>query len=424
MWDSLLINARLATMVEGKAPYGAVESGALGIANGRIAWLGSLDDLTARPGALAKKIYDLDGRWVTPGLIDCHTHLVYGGDRAGEFEQRLGGASYAEIAKAGGGIISTVKATREADADSLFAASLPRLQALMAEGVTTVEIKSGYGLEPEQEIKQLSVARRLGETQPVTVHKTFLGAHAVPPEYKDGRNGGAEAYIQSMIALLPRLKQEQLADSVDAFCETIAFDADQVARLFEAAAAEGLPVRLHADQLSDGGGAALAARFKALSAEHLEYANEHGIKAMAKAGTVAVLLPGAFYTLKDETAPPVAAFRKAGVEMAVATDCNPGSSPVSSLLSVLNMACILFGLTPEEALSGATRIAAKALGLADSHGTLEIGKVADLVVWDIERPAELAYRLGFNPLNLVIRGGKRLQPTPKASLQACTTGDP
>ncbi|SMF16685.1 imidazolonepropionase [Tistlia consotensis] len=419
MWDSVLINARLATMVPGKARYGAIESGALGIANGRIAWIGALDDLTARPGALAKRIYDLDGRWVTPGLIDCHTHLVHGGDRAGEFEQRLGGASYAEIARAGGGILSTVRATRAADEEALFAASLPRLQALMAEGVTTVEIKSGYGLEPEQEVKQLRVARRLGESQPVTVHKTFLGAHAVPPEFKDDPNG----YLQTMIGLLPRLAQEKLADSVDAFCETIAFDADQVARLFESASALGLPVRLHADQLTDGGGAALAARFKALSAEHLEYANEHGIRAMAKAGTVAVLLPGAFYTLKDETKPPVAAFRQAGVEMAVATDCNPGSSPVSSLLAMLNMACILFGLTPEEALAGATRVAARALGLGDSHGTLEVGKVADLVVWDIERPAELAYRLGFNPLNLVIRNGQRLHPTPKKSLQACTTGD-
>lgn len=424
MWDSVLINARLATMVPGKVSYGAIEAGALGIAGNRIAWVGALDDLTARPGALAKRIYDLDGRWVTPGLVDCHTHLVHGGDRAGEFEQRLGGATYAELAKAGGGILSTVRATREADEDALLAASLPRLHALLAEGVTTVEIKSGYGLEPEQEMKQLRVARRLGESEPVTVHKTFLGAHAVPPEYRDGARGGADAYLETMIALLPRLVEEKLVDSVDAFCESIAFDAEQVARLFEAATALGLPVRLHADQLSDGGGAALAARFKALSAEHLEHANEHGLRAMARAGTVAVLLPGAFYTLKDENKPPIQAFRKAGVELAVATDCNPGSSPVSSLLAMLNMACILFGLTPEEALAGATRVAAKALGMADSHGTLEVGKAADLVVWDIERPAELAYRLGLNPLNLVIRNGQRLHPAAKKSLQSCAAGDP
>lgn len=418
MWDSLLVNARLATMVPGRQPYGAVERAAIALAEGRIAWLGPLDELTARPETLAERVYDLDGRWVTPGLVDCHTHLVYGGDRAGEFELRLGGASYAEIATAGGGILSTVRATREADEAALHAASLPRLQALMAEGVTTVEIKSGYGLDPEQEVKQLRVARRLGETQPVTVHKSFLGAHAVPPEFKEA----PDRYLETMIALLPRLREERLADSVDAFCESIAFSAEQVARLFEAATKLGLPVRLHADQLSDGGGAALAARFGALSAEHLEYADEDGIRAMAKAGTVAVLLPGAFYTLQDETKPPIGKFREAGVEMAVATDCNPGSSPVSSLLSVLNMACILFGLTPEEALAGATRVAARALGLGDSRGTLEVGKAADLVVWDIERPAELAYRLGFNPLVQAFKDGRAVDPAAKRGLRSSGSG--
>lgn len=413
MWDSVLINARLATMVSGEAPYGAIEPGALGIADGRIAWIGALDALPADPDALAREVYDLDSRWVTPGLIDCHTHLVYGGDRAEEFELRLGGASYEEIARAGGGILSTVRATREADEDALFELSLPRLQGLLAEGVTTVEIKSGYGLDPEQEIKQLRVARRLGESQPVTIHKTFLGAHAIPPEFKDA----PDRYIDTLIALLPRLVEERLVDSVDAFCETIAFDAVQVARLFEAATDLGLPVRLHADQLSDGGGATLAARFKALSAEHLEYAGEAGIRAMAEAGTVAVILPGAFYTLRDETTPPIAAFREAGVEMAVATDCNPGSSPVNSLLAMLNMACVLFRLTPEEALAGVTRVAAKALGLAESRGTLEVGKAADLVVWDIDRPAELAYRLGFNPLNLVLREGRPRPLIAKPSLR-------
>lgn len=413
MWESLLIDARLATMVPGGAAYGALEGAALGIAGGRIAWVGRHDQLPGRPEALARQIYDLEGRWVTPGLVDCHTHLVYGGDRAGEFEQRLGGASYAEIAAAGGGILSTVRATREASAEALYQAALPRLRTLMAEGVTTVEIKSGYGLEPEQELKQLQVATRLGQSEAVTVHRSFLGAHAVPPEFK----GDADGYLETMIALLPRLAREGLADSVDAFCETIAFDAGQVARLFEAAAGVGLPVRLHADQLSDGGGAALAARFRALSAEHLEHAGADGIRAMAEAGTVAVLLPGAFYSLRDETRPPIEAFRQAGVEMAVATDSNPGSSPVTSLLSVLNMACVLFRLTPEEALAGATRIGAKALGLADSHGTLEVGKVADLVVWDIERPAELCYRLGFNPLNLTIKDGRPRQLLPKKTLQ-------
>ena len=403
MWDGLWHNARLATMAaDSEAPYGAIERGALAVAEGRIAWVGPEASLPGVPGTLAQELHDCEGRWITPGLVDCHTHLVYGGDRAREFELRLEGASYEEIARAGGGIVSTVAATRAADEESLLAGARARLAQLLAEGVTTVEIKSGYGLALESELKQLRVARRLGETLPVTVRTSFLGAHAVPPEFAER----AEAYVDSLVAMMPAVAESGLADAVDAFCEGIGFSPEQTARVFEAARAAGLPVKLHADQLSDLGGAALAARFDALSADHLEYTREDGVAAMAAAGTVAVLLPGAFYVLRETKLPPIEAFRAAGVPIAIATDSNPGSAPVTSLLLMLSMACTLFRMTPEEALSGVTRNAARALGLAESHGSLEAGKMADFAVWDIERPAELAYRIGFNPLAARVQAGR------------------
>ncbi len=401
MWDKLWIDGRLATMT-GSAPYGAIERGALGIEGGRIVYAGAQDDLPTAADNLAREVVRLEGRWMTPGLIDCHTHLVYGGDRAEEFELRLQGASYAEIAKAGGGIVSTVKATRAASEEELYHLALPRLQALLAEGVTTVEIKSGYGLDLENELKMLRVARWLGDSLPVTVKTTFLGAHAVPPEF----DGDTEAYLDAVLAMLPQVADSGLADAVDGFCEGIAFSNAQIRRLFEAARNLGLPLKLHADQLSDLGGAALLAEFGGLSADHLEYTSDTGIEAMGRAGAVAVILPGAFYTLRETRQPPIEKLRQAGVAMALASDCNPGSAPVTSLLLMLNMACTLFRLTPEEALAGVTRNGAKALGMAGTHGTLEAGKAADLAIWDIERPAELAYRIGFNPLHQRIIGGE------------------
>jgi imidazolonepropionase len=403
MWDALWIEGRLATMAEDAGqPYGALEDGAIAVQDGRVAWLGPRAALPGQPASLAKHVHRLEGRWLTPGLIDCHTHLVYGGDRAREFELRLEGASYEEIARAGGGIVSTVQATRASDEDTLMASSQKRLKALMAEGVTTVEIKSGYGLNLETEMKQLRVARALGESLPVSVKTTFLGAHALPPEFKDR----ADDYIAAVVAMLPEVARTGLADAVDAFCEKIAFSAEQTSQVFEAARALGLPVKLHADQLSDLGGAALAARFGALSADHLEYTSESGIAAMAQSGTVAVLLPGAFYALRETKLPPVEGLRRAKVPIAIASDCNPGSAPVTSLLLMINMACTLFRMTPEEALLGVTRHGARALGLGASHGTLETGKAADFAVWDIERPAELAYRIGFNPLAYAVRAGE------------------
>lgn len=400
MWDHLYRDGRLATMA-GTDPYGAIDGGAIAVEGGRLAWVGPESELPGPAETLARTVSDLGGRWVTPGLIDCHTHLVYGGNRAAEFELRLKGASYEEIARAGGGIVSTVKATREADEESLFQAALPRLAALLAEGVTTVEIKSGYGLNLEQELKQLRVARQLGTVMPVTVKTTFLGAHAVPPE----ADGDAQSYSDSVIAMMPEVAASGLADAVDAFCETIAFSPEQTARVFQAARHHRLPVKLHADQLSDLGGAALAARFGALSADHLEYTSEEGVAAMAEADTVAVLLPGAFYVLRETKLPPIESFRANGVPIALATDSNPGSAPVTSLLLMLSMGCTFFRLTPEEALAGVTRHAAKALGLQGSHGTLEVGKVADLCIWDIETPAELAYRVGYNPLAFALKAG-------------------
>jgi imidazolonepropionase len=402
-WDILCINVNLATMTEGPAPYGAIENGALAIKEGRIAWLGSASELPHRD---AGEVIDGAGGWLTPGLIDCHTHLVFAGDRSGEFEERLTGASYEEIARAGGGIARTVAATRQASHAELEEAAARRLACLLAEGVTTIEIKSGYGLDRGTEIKMLEVARRLGQEQAVDVRTTFLGAHALPKEYANDRAGYLELVCGQV---LPEVAERGLADAVDAFCESIAFSPEEVARVFDAARALGLPVKLHADQLSDLGGAALAARFEALSADHLEYASEAGIRAMAGAGTVAVLLPGAFYTLRERQLPPVELFRRHGVPIALATDCNPGSSPITSLLAILNLACNLFGLTPEEALAAITRHAARALAL-DDRGTLALGKRADLALWRIHRPAELSYWFGFAPLEIVLRDGRRSYP--------------
>ena len=400
IWDALWTNARIATMRDGR--YHALERGAVAARDGAIAWVGASGALPGEPRALAGDVCDLGGAWITPGLIDCHTHLVFAGDRAREFELRLKGASYEEIARAGGGIVSTVTATRAASDDALAAQSGRRLRRLLDEGVTTIEIKSGYGLATEAELKQLRVARGLGATLPVTVRTTFLGAHAVPPEFK-GRADDYVAYVCE--EMLPAVAASGLADAVDAFCERIAFSPEQTARVFERAAGLGLPVKLHADQLSDLGGAALAARFRALSADHLEYTSEDGVRALAAAGTVAVLLPGAFYFLRETQVPPVAALRAHGVSIAVSTDCNPGSSPMTSILLALNMACTLFRLTPEEALAGVTCHAARALGMGSTHGTIEVGKRCDLAIWDIADPAQLAYALGANPCVGVVRGG-------------------
>lgn len=396
-WDLLIRRARLATMTSGG--YGAQEDAALAILDGRIAWIGPERNLPS--GAAATEEFSAEGRWVTPGLIDCHTHLVYAGNRASEFELRLNGATYADIAIAGGGIVATVKATRAASEEALFAQAAPRLCALLAEGMTTIEIKSGYGLDTADEAKMLRVARHLGREFAVDVRTTFLGAHALPPEFA----GRPDAYIDAVCNdMLPAIVAEGLADAVDVFCDNIGFTPAQTRRVFESARALGLPVKLHAEQLSDQGGAQLAAEYRALSCDHLEYVSEAGVAAMAHAGTVAVLLPGAFYFLRETRVPPVALMRKHGVAMAIATDCNPGSSPITSLLACLNMACTLFRLTPAEALAGVTRHAARALGLSD-RGALETGKRADLALWDIGHPAELAYYLGYNPLLRVVRHG-------------------
>ncbi len=409
LWDHLWLGGRLATMTPDR-PYGAIEDGAIGSKDGRIAWIGPRAELP--PGAEAHEVHPLEGAWVTPGLIDCHTHLVYGGDRAAEFELRLKGATYEEIAKAGGGIRSTVAATRAASEELLLAGALARLDRMQAEGLATIEIKSGYGLSLADERKCLRVARLIGTARPVTVCTTFLGAHAVPPEFE----GRRESYMARVIEqMLPALAAEGLVDAVDAFAERIAFTAEETARLFEAARRLGLKVKLHADQLSDGGGAALAARFDALSADHLEHTSEAGIAEMAKAGTVAVLLPGAFYFLRETKLPPIDGLRRAAVPIAVATDCNPGTSPLTSPLLALNMAATLFRLTPEEALAGMTRNAARALGLAD-RGTLEVGQAADLAIWEIERPAELTYRIGFNPLIALVKDGNPVAPAPSPAL--------
>lgn len=390
-------------MTAGGEPYGAVRDGAVAAADGHIAWVGPRSALPGPAESLAADVRSCGGGWITPGLIDCHTHLVFAGNRADEFERRLEGESYADIARSGGGILSTVRATRAAGTDELARLARPRLRRLMDDGVTTVEIKSGYGLDVESELAMLRAARALGRQEPVDVVTTLLAAHAVPPELREHR----AAYLGLVTGpLLDAVVDEGLADAVDAFLEDIAFTPDEVRRVFAAAREKGIPVRLHADQLADGGGAALAAEFGALSADHLEYTSDEGAAALAEAGTVAVLLPGAWYTLRETRRPPVGAFRSHGVRMALATDANPGSSPVLSLLTVLNMGCTLFGLTPEEALAGVTRHAAATLGRADDRGTLEVGKRADLAVWDVARPAELAYWIGARPLREVAVAGQ------------------
>jgi imidazolonepropionase len=405
VWDALWTNAHVATLRDGR--YASVSQGAIAASAGRIAWVGPAAALPGAPEKLAREVHELDGRWLTPGLVDCHTHLVHAGNRAREFELRLQGATYEEIARAGGGIVSTVAATREASEQALFDASSRRLGALLREGVTTIEIKSGYGLRTDAELKQLRVARRLGDAAPVTVRTTFLGAHAVPPEFK----GRTDDYVALVCdEMLPAVAAAGLADAVDAFCEGIAFSPAQTARVFERAQSLGLPVKLHADQHSDLGGAALAAGFRALSADHLEFTNEDGVRSMAAAGTVAVLLPGAFYCLRETKLPPVQSLRDNGVPIAISTDCNPGSSPLTSLLLTMNMACTLFRLTPEEALAGVTCHAARALGLADTHGTLEAGKVCDLAIWDVAEPAALAYAMGANPCVGIVKAGVTRTP--------------
>jgi imidazolonepropionase len=389
--DFVFLNAKLATM--NGPSYGAVVDAALAVTGNRISWVGPRSEWHAQ----AREEHDARGGWITPGLIDCHTHLVYAGNRAHEFEQRLKGATYEEIARAGGGILSTVKATRAASEEELLRLAQRRLSRWEAEGATVIEVKSGYGLDCDTELKMLRAARQLSG---LTVKTTFLGAHALPEEYK----GRADAYIDFVCSdVLPEAKKQGLVDAVDAFCERIAFTPEQTRRVFEKAKALGLPVKLHADQLSDLGGAALAARHGALSADHIEFSNEAGIAVMARAGTVAVLLPGAFYFLREKQLPPIGALRRHGVPIALATDHNPGSSPLSSPLLVLNMACTLFGLTPEEALAGMTRNAARALGLQATHGTLEVGRHADLALWEIDAPAELAYACGANPCMKVFR---------------------
>jgi len=395
----VFVDLTVATMGATQTAYGLIEDAAIAVRDGQIDWVGARNDLPAQYATLA--LQPLGGRLVTPGLIDCHTHIVHGGDRAVEFEMRLNGASYEEVARAGGGIVSTVKATRAASEDLLLTDALRRVDVLMSEGVTSIEIKSGYGLDIETELRMLRVARAVMANRPIRVKTTFLGAHATPPEYA-GRN---DAYIDEVcIPALRAAHAEGLVDAVDGFCEGIAFQPDQIARVFDVARELGLPVKLHAEQLSNLGGARLAASYGALSADHIEYLDEDGVMAMAKAGTVAVILPGAFYTLRETQEPPIDLLRKHGVPMALATDINPGSSPLNSLLLTLNMGCTLFRMTPEEALRGATANAARALGLTDV-GTIAPGMRADMAVWDIRHPAELAYRIGFNPLHSRIFGG-------------------
>jgi len=397
-FSTLFRNAQIATMTTGKS-YGLIENGAVVILADRIKWVGAEKELPDEFAGLQGK--NLEGRLVTPALIDCHTHLVYGGSRATEFELRLNGASYEEIARNGGGILSTVTATRNASEDELLAQSLPRLDAFLAEGVATIEIKSGYGLDIETEIKMLRVARQLGKERSVRVKTSFLGAHAIPPEF----SGKADAYIDFVCEeVLPAVHYENLADAVDGFCENIAFSPNQISRVFEKAKSFGLPVKLHAEQLSNLGGATLATKYGALSADHLEFLDQTGVEVMGESGTVAVLLPGAFYTLRETQLPPLDSLRKTEVPIAIATDCNPGSSPLTSILLCMNMSCTLFRMTPEEALCGVTVVAAQALGIGDEVGTIEVGKKAELAVWNVDQPAELAYRAGFNPLEEMVIG--------------------
>jgi imidazolonepropionase len=401
-WEFVWVGAHLATMCPGAGAYGAVRDAALAVRGDRIVWIGSALDARTRLASRPVPSLDVSGLWITPGFIDCHTHLVHGGNRAAEFEQRLLGASYEQIARAGGGIQSTVDATRTASNEELLASALARARALGAEGVTTIEIKSGYGLDLDGEARMLTVAREIGRRLPLTVRTTFLGLHALPREFAQDRKGFVDRISGPW---LDAVAAAELADAVDAFCESIGFTVAETEQFLRAAQARGLPAHLHAGQLSDLGAAQLAARFGALSADHLEYVSEEGVRALADAGIVAVLLPGAYYTLRQTQPPPVARLRESGVEMAVATDNNPGTSPCTSLLLMLNMACTLFRLTAEEALAGVTRAAARALGLAGDRGTLEVGKRADLALWRIGHPAELCYALGSNPCAGVVQGG-------------------
>ncbi|HXA36158.1 MAG TPA: imidazolonepropionase [Steroidobacteraceae bacterium] len=409
-WDQVWIGADIATMVAGAGPYGNVKNAALAVKGERIAWIGPAAEGARKAAALGIAAHDAQGLWITPGLIDCHTHLVYGGNRVEEFEQRLCGVSYEDIARAGGGIQSTVRATRAATHEELRASAAVRLERLMAEGVTTIEVKSGYGLELDAERRLLEVARGLGADLPISITTTFLGLHALPREFAADRRDFVDKVTGPW---LESLAAAGLVDAVDAFCENIAFSLAETERLLRAAKQMGLPAHVHAGQLSDMGGAELAAKWGALSADHLEYLSDAGALSLAAAGTVAVLLPTAYFTLRQTTPPPVGSLRAAGVAMAIATDCNPGSSPCTSILLALNMACTLFGLTPEEALSGATRNAAAALGSLDEIGTIEVGKRADLALWRVERPAELSYGLGSNPLAAAVHRGK-LRAEPRA----------
>jgi imidazolonepropionase len=402
-WDHVSIGANIATMVAGAEPYGKIENAALAVKGDRIAWIGAASEGRARAAAQGLAVHEAQGLWVTPGLIDCHTHLVYGGNRVAEFEKRLRGVSYEEIARAGGGIQSTVRATRAATVAELCASAALRTRQLMAEGVTTIEVKSGYGLELPAERRMLEVARDLAAELPVSIKKTFLGLHALPTEFAADRH----AFVERVSGpWLESLVEAELVDAVDAFCEDIAFSVPEAEKFIRAAKTLGLPAHLHAGQLSDMGAAEMAASQGALSADHLEFVGASGAGALAAAGTVAVLLPAAFFTLRQTTPPPVDLLREAGVDIAVATDCNPGSSPCTSILLALNMACTLFGLTAEEALRGVTRNASRALGAQDDIGTIEVGKRADLVFWQIERPAELCYGLGANPCVEVMYRGK------------------
>lgn len=401
-WDTLIINANIATMAEGSNADEMIAGGAIGVLNGRIEWLGTTAGIKTRVDTLAQELIDAQGCLVTPGLIDCHTHLVFAGNRAGEFEQRLNGVSYEEIARNGGGILSTVQATRAADFQELYQQSLPRLQALMSEGVTTVEIKSGYGLDFATELKMLQVAKKLGEDNNVQVKTTLLAAHAVPPEYRHK----SDDYIDVVCTeIIPKISALGVADCVDAFCEGIGFSYEQTKKVFDAAVRWGLPVKLHADQLSDLDGAALVAEYAGLSADHVEYTSLKSVKAMANSATVAVLLPYAFYILKESKLPPIAAFRKYNVPMAIATDCNPGTAPSSSILTTMNHGCVNFALTPNEVLAGVTRNAALALGLEDEVGSIEFGKKANLVLWNCQQVADLCYWQGMNRVKRVIVSG-------------------
>ncbi|WP_371374082.1 imidazolonepropionase [Thalassotalea aquiviva] len=401
-WQRVFINANIATMTQGGTSYAAIEDGALAISGGKIAWIGNqqtLPDFCQQ----SVEVIDCKGQWLTPGFIDCHTHLVYGSHRATEFEMRLEGASYEDIAAQGGGIVSSVKATRAASEDSLLASAKPRLNALINEGVTSIEIKSGYGLDLDSEIKMLKVARKLNECSGIDVYNTFLGAHALPPEYKDRADDYISLVCEKMI---PAIKDANLADAVDVFCENIGFTLDQTERVFAAAKAHQLPVKVHAEQLSDLGASALAANYQALSSDHLEYLSEQGIKAMQATGMVAVLLPGAFYFLRETKLPPIQQLRDHNVRMAIATDANPGTSPIHSIQLMLNMACTLFRLTPTEAIAGVTCHAARALGIEHKVGELAVGMDADIALWNIEQPAQLCYQFGANPLRALYKKGE------------------